>query len=268
MDGMMNPLEGLKIFNGFPNDMLNGNGNGMGGGSWLVLLFLIILFGGNGMWGNRGVGGMNTTASIDESMILQGIQGTRTAIEQLASATNTSFDGVNRGLAQLSVALANNFGDVKAGIAQINSAIAAGNQQVISQIFNSINGLQTAMTQQNFDITTSLKDCCCNIREAISGVNTGILNQTNVLQNQLNQNAFAMERAFCNQNQLIREEGSATRASIEALAKQISQYRYDDLQNENCGLKAQLAQANTTNQLNTLQSNILTAITNKTTTTA
>lgn len=263
MDGM----EGLKIFNGFPNDMMNGNG--MGGGSWLVLLFLIILFGGNGMWGNnRGFNGMNTTAAIDEGMILQGIQGARMAIEQLASATNTSFEGVNRGLAQLSVALANNFGDIKTGIAQINSAIATGNQQVISQIYQSITNLQNSMTQQNFDITSAVKDCCCNIREAISGVNTNILNQTNVLQNQMCQNAFAMERAFCNQSQLIREEGNATRASIEALSKQLSQYRYDDLQNENCGLKARLAEANTTNQLNTLQNNILTAIANKTTTPA
>lgn len=86
MDGMMNPFEKIKIFNGFPNDMMNGNG--MGGGSWLVLLFLIILFGGAGMWGNnRGMNGLNTTAAIDEGMILQGIQGNRSAIDQLASNT-------------------------------------------------------------------------------------------------------------------------------------------------------------------------------------
>lgn len=260
---MNSPMDGVRIFNSWPNG--NGDNGGFGGGSWLALLFLIILFGGGNGWGNRGGMGMNmnTTAAIDEGMILQAVQGNRTAIDQLSTATNMGVDGINRGLAQLAVNLANNFGDVKSAVSAVNSAIATGNQQVISQIFNSINGLQSAMTQQNFDITNAINSCCCNIREAISGVNQNISNQTNILQNQMAQNAFAIERRFCAQDQLIREEGNATRASIDALGKQIAQYRYDDLMRENCSLKSQLAQTNASNELAGVKSDILTAIANK-----
>lgn len=110
---MNSPMDGVRIFNGWPTG--NGDNGGFGGGSWLALLFLIILFGGGNGWGNRGGMGMNmnTTAAIDEGMILQAVQGNRAAIDQLSTATNMGVDGINRGLAQLAVNLANNFGDVK-----------------------------------------------------------------------------------------------------------------------------------------------------------
>ena len=129
----------------------NGFGGGMGG-SWLAILFLIILFGGNGGWGN------NSFANA-------------IGYENLATSNEVQrgFDNQNSLASQREILAA-----VNAGTAQ---AVAATNQAKYDNI-NVAKDIQTALTAelgrletQGVSLLANQNQCCCNTLRAIDSVN-------------------------------------------------------------------------------------------------
>lgn len=143
--------------------MMMGNGGfgGFGGGNWLLALLFFALWGNNG-WANGFGGGrgnmdygflsnqLNNETGRD--LLMQAIQGNANAINQLSSMLNC------------------NAGELRNAISSINTQICnLGSQVGMSsmQIINAINAGDANLASQ-------LASCCCDIKQAIGGVNVGL----------------------------------------------------------------------------------------------
>ena len=140
--------------------LLNQNGGFGGNGNWIWILFLWLIWGGNGNWGN-GMGGNGFLSnqffnSEGRDLLLQAINGRADAASQLAQITNTSVETVKNGIFSLSNSI----------------------NQVANQV--GMSGLQTinAIQAGNASIAHQICECCCENRLAIA-------NQTAALQSQL-----------------------------------------------------------------------------------
>lgn len=162
-----NYLLGMMMGNG-------GFGGGFGNGSWIWVLFLFALFGGNwggfGGWGNNGFGGNGAgflSNQINEDtgrqLVMQAINGNRDAIAQLSTTLHCSI------------------GDIQTALTSIQGKICdVANQVGMSslQVINAIDRGDSALASQ-------LASCCCDLKTAILESN------------------YLTERGFCNTNQIL-----------------------------------------------------------------
>lgn len=123
----------------------NNDGFGNGNGAWWLIILLLFAFGGWG--GGYGYGGGNGAA---QNYVLSSDFATLQRMIQDGNArTESKLDGVNNGLSSL-------------GYDQLRQ----------------MNSIQSALTNQHFDIQSRLADCCCQNREAIAGVNYNMATNT------------------------------------------------------------------------------------------
>lgn len=187
-NGMMNLLAPLLQQRGLDPNLLvamnKNNGFGGEGGwfMWVIFLFFLMGWGGNG-WngfgGNRGAGLANEINNdYGRSLLMDAIGGNRNALSNLATQLNCT-EG------------------------QIQSAISALTTQV-QNVGNSVNmsGMQVinAVQQGNMTLAQQLADCCCKTNNAITAmdgnVKLAMCQQTNALQNSINNVATGQERGF------------------------------------------------------------------------
>lgn len=177
--GMMSLLAPLLQRNGLdPNLLLamNKNGNGWGDGSgfmWVIFLFFLMGWGGNG-WGGFGGNGRGAIANeinndYGRSLLMDAIGGNRNAISNLATQLNCTE------------------GQIQSAISALTSQVQSVGNQVGMSGMQTINALQ----QGNMQIAQQLANCCCENRLATC-------QQTNTLQSAINNVATGQERGFAN----------------------------------------------------------------------
>lgn len=177
--GMMSLLAPLLQRNGLdPNLLLamNKNGNGWGDGSgfmWVIFLFFLMGWGGNG-WGGFGSNGRGAIANeinndYGRSLLMDAIGGNRNAISNLATQLNCTE------------------GQIQSAISALTSQVQSVGNQVGMSGMQTINALQ----QGNMQIAQQLANCCCENRLATC-------QQTNTLQAAINNVAVGQERGFAN----------------------------------------------------------------------
>lgn len=177
--GMMSLLAPLLQRNGLdPNLLLamNKNGNGWGDGSgfmWVIFLFFLMGWGGNG-WGGFGGNGRGAIANeinndYGRSLLMEAIGGNRNAISNLATQLNCTE------------------GQIQSAISALTSQVQSVGNQVGMSGMQTINALQ----QGNMQIAQQLANCCCENRLATC-------QQTNTLQAAINSVATGQERGFAN----------------------------------------------------------------------
>lgn len=174
--GMMSLLAPLLQQRGLdPNLLLamNKNGNGWGDGfMWVIFLFFLMGWGGNG-WGfvNGRGGGIANEINNDygRSLLMDAIGGNRNALSNLATQLNCTE------------------GQIQAAISALTSQVQGVGNQVGMSGMQVINALQ----QGNMQIAQQLASCCCENRLATC-------QQTNTLQNAINGVAVGQERGFSN----------------------------------------------------------------------
>ena len=175
--GMMSLLAPLLQRNGLdPNLLLamNKNGNGWGDGSgfmWVIFLFFLMGWGGNG-WGGFGGNGRGAIANeinndYGRSLLMDAIGGNRNALSNLATQLNCTE------------------GQIQSAISALTSQVQSVGNQVGMSGMQTINALQ----QGNMQIAQQLANCCCENRLAIC-------QQTNALQSSINNVATGQERGF------------------------------------------------------------------------
>lgn len=216
------------------------NGGGFGNnGYWIWILFMWMIWGGNGSWNGMGNNGMLANQLFNtegRDMLLQAINGRADALGQLANITNTSVETVKNGIFAL--------------------------QNAINQTANQVgmSGLQTINAVQSGDAAISAKicECCCENRLAIA-------NQTNALQSQAAANYAATQLqmaqiesadqlAVCQQtNALSSQNERNTNSILNAIAGQNTL-----ITKEFCDLKERELQ----NKINT-QGDIITQLRNQ-----
>lgn len=175
---------------------LNNNG-GFGGNNWIWILFLWLIWGwgGNGNWGGNGSNGFLSNQIANDSgreLLMNAIQGNGNSIRELASLLNTEVNTVQNGIFTLNNAITSVGTQVGMSGLQIQNAIQSGNASIASQICQ----------------------CCCENRLAIA-------NQTNALQSQMAANQAADQLAVCQQtNTLSTQAERNTRDIVDAIQSQ------------------------------------------------
>ena len=199
----------------------NCGGNGMwGDGSWfLIILFLFVFcgWGGNG-WGNNGWGGNGGAAGAADGYVLASDFATlQRQIDSASSSLERKGDAINSGLCDGFYAMNTT---ALNGFAQAELSRANGQMNLMQQMnANNITAMQNANALQ-----AQLAQCCCDNREAISGVNYNMAMNTNAVQH-------SVESGFCQTNynnanntrDIIDNQNSNARAILDALnAQQIA----------------------------------------------
>lgn len=165
----------------------NNNGGFGNGDSWWIILLFLAIFGG---WGNGGYGGGNGGSSVKDQYVLSSDFATlQRMIGDGFGATESKLDSVNNGLCS--------------GFYE-SARIADG---INTNIMQSANALQSQLAQ-----------CCCDVREGISGVNYNMAMNANGIQN-------AIQTGFCQTNyngqsntrDIIESQNNNTRAILDAI---------------------------------------------------
>ena len=175
---------------------LNNNG-GFGGNNWIWILFLWLIWGwgGNGNWGGNGSNGFLSNQIANDSgreLLMNAIQGNGTAIQNLANLLNTEVSTVQNGIFTLNNAINSVGTQVGMSGLQIQNAIQSGNASIASQICQ----------------------CCCENRLAIA-------NQTNTLQSQMAAGQAADQLAICQQTNALQNQAERdTNAILNAIGNQ------------------------------------------------
>lgn len=222
--------------------LLQNNGGFGGNGNWIWILFLWLIWGGNGFgngFGNNGgTGYLANQLSNDagRDLLLQAINGRADALGQLAQITHTSIETVK-----------NNLFTIQSAIQTVGAQVGMSGLQV-----------QNAIQSGNAALSQQLCQCCCENRLAV-------VEQTNALQTQiaghdanvrlqLAQNEAADQLAVCQQTNTLSTQASNNTNSILGAIKDQNAMIVDQF----CQLKERELQ----NKINT-QGDIITQLRNQ-----
>lgn len=152
------------------NNLKNNDGFG-GNGSWMWILILFFLIGGNG-WNNRG--DYATKANLYESA---NAQNTFSEFRSLQNETTRGFSDVNQHLCN---GFANINQNISGNFANTNMGIAKGFYDESLAMNCGFNGVQTAIADTNY----RMQNCCCELKSKITddGEKTRNLLQQNEIQ--------------------------------------------------------------------------------------
>lgn len=160
----------------------DGLGNDLGGGSWIVILFILLMFGG---WGGMGFGGWGGGFGNMLGMDMYGGFGLYPWLNNSQNIndgfrdqmTSTQINGLQN-------SITSGFGDVQLGIAGVNQNICQTGNGIVNAITGSQNAIttqmynneianlnrsfaeQTANVQGFNNLTNQLAQCCCDNRAA------------------------------------------------------------------------------------------------------
>ena len=174
-----------------PVSPMNGNGGfGFGSDAWLILILLFAL----GGWGG-GFGGFGGGLGYDFPWLLNGQQG-------INANTNAGFNqaATASGISSLQNSITSGFGDVQLGIAGVNQNICQTGNGIV-QAVNS--GFANAETADNARQVANMQQAFASQ----AAMNQGF----NGLQNQLAQCCCDNRLATCQTQNIVQNEGNATR---------------------------------------------------------
>lgn len=146
----------------------NGGFGGYGDGSWIWILLIFALFGGN--WGGNGNGGFFGSRGFDD-----GYAWLSNGQKEIMQNTNQGFDtlhlsnqleGTRDGINSLSNQLCNSTASITSAVntTAYNAEIAAANRQMASM-------------NQFFDLSRQLADCCCENRLGIQDLKSTVISE-------------------------------------------------------------------------------------------
>ena len=181
---------------------INGNGNSGGwGGAWGEWIILFLIFGIFGGWGgNRGYG--SGSDGVMNNYVLSSDFG----------QVDRKLDGIANGICDSTYAL--------------NNAITGGFAAAQNTMTQGFAGLNTVNVQQGYEnrmatqaVGSQLAQCCCDIREGISGVNYNAAMNANTLQG-------AIKDCCCTTQQNIKDVNYNLSTQANGIGRQISDTGY------------------------------------------
>ena len=227
-NGMLGLLAPLLQKQGVdPNVLLAMKGNNGFGGEggwfmWVIFLFFLMGWGGNGFGFGNGRGGLANEINNDygRGLLMDAIGGNRNALSNLATQLNCTE------------------GQIQSAISALTSQVQNVGNQVGMSGMQTINALQ----QGNMQIAQQIANCCCENRLAIC-------QQTGTLQNAINNVATGQERGFanvayetqrqtCDLHNAIKEATAELKAGQTAAEFRDMQDKIDHLREENGNYKS------------------------------
>lgn len=163
-----------------PAILLNGNNGGFGGG-WndIIALIVVAALFGNGNFGFGG--GNNQNNNAEREMLMSAIQRNGTDLSQLAQTIGCSTGRLQDAIGQVSTQICNLAGQQGMSFQQVINSIQMGNSQLSSQ----------------------LASCCCDIRQAINGVNVGLERGFSSVAYETQRQTCDIEKAIANSTEAI-----------------------------------------------------------------
>lgn len=203
----------------------NGGFGGGFGGDWGWIILLLLCGWGNGGFGGFGGGYGNMMLGYDFPWLLNGQNG-------INANTNSGFRDamINDGIGNIQNSITSGFGDLQTslcgGFAGVNASINGAQNAIASQLYgNQISSLersfaaQTAMTQGMTGLQSQLSQCCCDNR-----------------------------LATCQTQNIVQNEGAATRLAIQNQTQQIidklCEQEIEQLRSANVALQNQVNMLN------------------------
>lgn len=214
MEGMLSPAD-VAVLSG--NHGNNGSNGGFGDmGAWWVIIFLIFAFGG---WGGRGFGGNGSNGSSGNGALDNYVLASDFA--QLSRQLDNNFSNLNNAITTVNEGLCNGFYQELVNTNTINSNISNSTASLQSTLCQGFNGINTNMMNGNFalqnainGIGSQIASCCCDVREAISGVNSNIQN----VNYNMAMNTNTLQNAMClNTRDIVSSQEAGTRAILDAI---------------------------------------------------
>lgn len=192
-----------------PVSPMYGGGNGFGGfgdgnSFWILLLFILL---GNGAWGNGFGGGM--WGGFDGGLYPWMNQSNQMNDGFRDQMINGNITEIRSGVQGISTQLCNGFAGVNAGVANgfAQAEIAANGRQMANM--NQAFGAQTAMMQGFNGLQSQFADCCCENRLANCQTQ-------NIIQNEGNATRFADAN---NTRDIIQSQTQGTQAILDKLCQ-------------------------------------------------
>lgn len=198
--------------------MMNNGGFG-GNGCWIWVLFLFMMYG----WNRNGFGN-GVDSGLGTDLVMQAVNGNRSAISDLANRLNCDINTVTTAI-----------NSVQSSVQSVGSQVGMSGLQVINAIQS---GNQTLASQ--------LAQCCCDNRLLTTqqGYENQIstLNQTNQLGSKIDANANTISSQIAAQTTFLSDKFCE-------LEKREMQARIDALLEEKNTLQTNIAFANQTAQI-------------------
>ena len=242
MLGLLAPL--LQKQGVDPNVLLAMKGNngmcGEGGWfMWVILLFFLMGWGGNGWggFGGNGRGGIANEINNDygRSLLMDAIGGNRNALSNLATQLNCTE------------------GQIQNAISALTSQVQNVGNQVGMSGMQTINALQ----QGNMQIAQQIANCCCQTNNNITtqGYESklAICHQTHDINDNANANALMLRDT--NQSNHL-----ALMGKLDQMQTQAMQDKLDALREKNSALVAQISNEHQTQALQAYQAQIITPV--------
>lgn len=235
--GMMSLLAPLLQQRGLDPNMLlamnKGNG-GFGEGGWfmwVIFLFFLMGWGGNGWggFGNNGRGGIANELNNDygRSLLMDAIGGNRNAISNLATQLNCTEGQIQGAISALTAQVGN-----------VGNQVGMSGQQVIN-----------ALQQGNMQLASQLAQCCCDNKMAIAQQTTALQNNINAILNEQEKGfanvAYETQRQTCDIQGAIKNSTQQILDGQRAAEMRELQNKIDNLREENSTFK----QSAMTNQI-------------------
>ena len=244
-NGMLGLLAPLLQKQGVdPNVLLAMKGNngmcGEGGWfMWVIFLFFLMGWGGNGWggFGNNGRGGLANEINNDygRGLLMDAIGGNRNALSNLATQLNCTE------------------GQIQSAISALTSQVQNVGNQVGMSGMQTINALQ----QGNMQIAQQIANCCCQTNNNITTQGyenkLAICHQTHSINDNANANALMLRDT--NQSNHL-----ALMGKLDQMQTQAMQDKLDALREKNSALVAQISNEHQTQALQAYQAQIITPV--------
>lgn len=188
----------------------NNDGFGDGYGSWFLILFIIVLFGG---WGNRGFGGFGGNNGTGSTSVYEGyvlnndFSQLSKQMSDIYNMTDRKLDGLSNGICSLGYQELQNINGVNTNIA------------------NGVYGITNAITTNGYEtrigingVNTQLAQCCCDLKGLVAENKYENAQNVNALNNNINAGFVGVQNSMCmNTRDIISSQESGTRAILDAI---------------------------------------------------
>lgn len=168
--------------------MMGNKGNGFFGGNGgfqdiIALIVIAAIFGGGFGNGNGIFGGGGNNNNAEREMLMSAIQRNGIDIGQLAQTLNCSVGKIESAVGNVATQICNLAGQQGLGFQQVVNSIQAGNCALTAQIAN----------------------CCCDLKQAIGGVNVGLERGFSSVAYETQRQTCDIEKAIANSTAQILE---------------------------------------------------------------
>lgn len=198
------------------------NNGGFGNGNWIWLIFMLFLWGRNGMYGNDNLG-----STAERDMLMQAINGNGDAIRNLATNLNCDINSVKNAINSVQQAICNIGNQVGLTGQQVINAIQQGNMSLAQQFAQCCCDNKLLVTQMGYDGQLRDMQNTATITNGINTVNTGLERGFSSVAYETAQQTCAIQNSMKSQTQTIIDklanmEANAQQDKINTLTAQLT----------------------------------------------